>query len=202
MKPLILASFTILAILYSRGQNCYNQCLDRDKIDFVKTEIYKAILLSDEVKKEKEFYLVSIQTLDLDINPNSKFFQIFIKEKKDTISVDKLNQKMPYNYKIYKELKEEKYMDSNLQRVNLYQAFSEYNEWKPVNYSYIRIYEPLDKWANLYLYISDLIGGNPYEIIPVFYSQIKNNQELKQEYKLYKVVYSKQGKIESINTIN
>ncbi|TWP26673.1 hypothetical protein ETU08_11090 [Apibacter muscae] len=176
--------------------------MDRAKIDFVKTEIYKALLLSDEVKKEKEFHLVSIQTLDLDINPNSNFFQIFIKEKKDSISVDKLNQKMPYNYKIYKELKEEKFMDSNLQRVNLYQAFSEYNEWKPVNYSYIRIYEPLDKWANLYLYISDLIGGNPYEIIPVFYTQIKNKQELKQEYKLYKIVYSKQGKIESINTIN
>ncbi|WP_128330554.1 hypothetical protein [Apibacter sp. HY039] len=205
--------YTILfsLLLFSsilQGQNCYNKCLNRKLIDSTKAEIYKSILLSKEIKNQNESYLINIETFDLDIDLNKIFFldNVFfydrIKEQKDSITVKKLIKIFPDNYKIYEELNERKYIEYDQRRKMLQESFSKYNDWNDSNYMYVKIYKPLTNWINLYFYLSSVAEGKPYEIIPVMYSSIKNNEEIERKYMLYEVRFTKEGEIKSVKVVN
>lgn len=205
---LILFSLLLLNISVLKGQNCYNKCLNRKLIDSTKIEVYKSILLSKEIKKKNEFYLINIETLDLDVDLNKifamdvVFFYDKIKEQSDTISIKKLTKELPYYYKIYGELEEGKYIEYDRRREMLQQSFFEYYDWKITDYTYVQIYKPLTNWINLYFYLSNVTEGEPYEIIPILYTRIKNNEEIEKKYMLYRVTFSKEGKIESVKVVN
>ncbi|MGM5630696.1 hypothetical protein O2K51_07300 [Apibacter raozihei] len=198
----ILFSLLLFSLIL-QGQNCYNKCLNRKLIDSTKAEIYKSLLLSKEVKDENRLQLISIQTVDLDIDPNHFMPLLTLKENVDTISIPNLKKKFSNNYYILEEGNYEKYIRDNEQREIAYRYFREYTSGGYMDtYTFIRVYRPLDNWINLYLYLSNLPDGVPYEIIPVLYTRIKNNEEIERKYMLYEVRFTKEGEIKSVKVVN
>ncbi|MGM5630693.1 hypothetical protein O2K51_07285 [Apibacter raozihei] len=204
-KYLILFSFLLLNVSVVYGQDCYKPCLYRASIDSTKINIYTHLLQAKELKNENTLFLVDIQSNDLDIDffTGTYFFINNITEKLDTLSVKKIKQKFPANvYHIYDEPCLEKYNEQRRQTELAYNRFKATALKHNPDYTYIRIFKPLDSWANLYLWLSYLENGAPYEIIPVFYVKMKGYEEIEKKYLLYKVTFSKEGKIESVNMIN
>lgn len=204
-KYLILFSFMLINVSLVNGQDCYKPCLYRASIDSTKINIYTHLLEAKELKTEDTLVLVDVQSNDLDIDFFSGiyFFINNITEKLDTVSVKKIKQKFPANvYHIYDEPCLDKYNEQRRQTESAYNRFKETALKHNPNYTYIRIFKPLDSWTNLYLWISYLEGGASYEIIPVFYARMKGYEEIEKKYMLYRVTFSKEGKIESVKEVN
>lgn len=204
-RLLILLSILLLNILPINGQDCYKPCLYRKVIDSTKVNIYSKLLQTGELKTVDTLFLVDIQANDLDIDFSSGtyFFINNITEKSDTISVKKIKQKFPIKfYHIYEESSLEKYNEQRKQTESAYNRFKSITLKHNPNYTYIRIFKPLDRWTNLYLWLSYLENGAPYEIIPVFYARMKGYDEIEQKYMFYEVRFTKEGKIESMKIIN
>ncbi len=174
-------------------------------IDSIKVEIYKSILFSKELRNTRDAYLVSIQTINtkIDVQRGYMSFIRSIEKVRDSTSVNKLKSLLPNSYYIFEETETDKLED----RGAMIAAKFDFQDSKKAlfykyTYTYIRIYEPLTKWTNLFLYFHAIENGMPYEIIPVLCVDIKRDTEVSRKYYLYKTTFSVEGKIESVEVVN
>lgn len=219
MKPIILVNFLFISI-YFYGQS---DCLKNNDLDIstIKFMIFKSIISSEEFENSTQCKMIVIPSTSLGVTKKYEYLEPYV--KKDSLTLDKLRDFLPNNYWIYQIGNEIEYINKgnnlidyyiNADSIYAHKKFSENRERKLFTndkgfyyyhcndkFDIIKIYEPFDKWANLYF--KEINKNNRFIefIIPVKYEHLErfNNKE---KYFLYKIqLYENGVEIKSVKFI-
>ena len=100
MKPLIFLNI-ILSSMFLYGQT---DTLSKENlllVDMVKKEVYKEIIFSDKLKRDKKCHIVTIPNVSLGQEKIPERYYPELIEKKDSVSLEMLRKRLPDNYWVY-----------------------------------------------------------------------------------------------------
>ena len=70
-------------------------------VDMVKKEVYKEIIFSDKLKRDKKCHIVTIPNISLGQEKIPERYYPELIEKKDSVSLEMLRKRLPDNYWVY-----------------------------------------------------------------------------------------------------
>ncbi len=206
MKPFIFLNI-ILSSMFLYGQT---DTLSKENlllVDMVKKEVYKEIIFSDKLKRDKKCHIVTIPNVSLGQEKIPERYYPKLIEKKDSVSLEMLRKRLPDNYWVYGVDNPLVYTNYGEDYINYFDKLNDpygpdYLQNLECNASFdiIKIYEPFDKWVKLY--------NSPHDsvkiIIPVKYESLSDGHMFleKEKYLLYKIeLYENGTEVKSMKVI-
>ncbi|MGM5630692.1 hypothetical protein O2K51_07280 [Apibacter raozihei] len=206
MKPLILVNLFFFSILL-QGQS--DSLKNNDLVDFttIKSKIFQNIILSKELENDTQCKMIVIPSLSLGVKKKYEYLEPY--KKKDSLTLNIIRNVLPPNYWVYQKDNEFEYINKGSDLIDYYidsdsiyahNKLLENRERKLFTsdkgfyyyhcndeFDIIKIYEPFDKWADLYF------NSNVIKIvIPVKYEHVERFN-IKEKYFLYKVELYENG---------
>ncbi len=225
-KIKLLTLLSLVFVCFLKGQIIERKEKGRiNPIDYLKTEVYKSIILSEEFKSNKKCHIVGINTtsLKMDYSIGSPLGDYFynVQVVKDSISVKKLREELSEKYWVFEDSKKFLGVEYDMSYISSLERSDSLYAPKYLAYDYdvcnnsidvIKIYDPLDKWIKFYV---NYYSNHPikiskefqnYEVvIPVKYELLSKGHMFleKEKYYLFKIKigYNDKGKLEVIKEI-
>ena len=190
----LLILINVLSISFVCSQTTSKDILR--KVNHFKVEVYKAIVLSEEFKSNKNCHIVGINTVSLNMeysgNGPIRFFFYDIQITKDSISVQKLREELSKKYWIFEDSSDflgigyrEDYIDNIIKTDSLYIPDFFQDEVCKFNYDIIKIYQPLDKWLDFHSKSYNWNLQNYEVVIPVKYESLSKGHMFKKKNIIY-----------------
>ncbi|WP_128330555.1 hypothetical protein [Apibacter sp. HY039] len=195
-KVLLFLSLFFIETSLLNGQikdSCSMYSICDSEIDTVKLNIYKSILQSQELQKNKQCHIVGVDPISLDMKYSPGYEARFydIKEIDDSTSIYNLKNFFPNSYKFYFIRDKVSNSLENKDYIFYLERLEEKNDTHSLNYFYdeicensydiIKIQAPLDSWAKVYE--ANILLNKASVIIPVIYESFID----KPKYLLYKI---------------
>ncbi|TWP28248.1 hypothetical protein ETU08_11095 [Apibacter muscae] len=206
MKPLILASFYLFSCLIFAQKDSLNKA-DLDLITQFKTRLFIEIVSSQEFQNKVQCKIVTIPSFALEIKKKYEYLEP--RKDKDTLTLGRLRDILPSNYWVFLVesdleyiFKGEEIIEHYIKEYPVYSSnkISENMEGRKNpftsaigfffnycdnEYDIIKIYEPFDKWGNLYSYMFSRYSTDQEIVIPVKYEHSEQFSG-KENYMLFK----------------
>ncbi len=210
-KVLLFLSLFFFEIALLSGQikdSCSMYSICNSRIDTVKLNIYKSILLSKELQNNKKCHIVGVNPISLDMKYSPGYGAMFydIKEIEDSTSINNLKKSFPKSYRFYSindklsnSLQNKEYiyyLERSTKNDDVYSLYYFYDEICDNNFDIIKIQEPLDNWIRIYE--ANILLNKANVVIPVIYESFID----KPKYLLYKIeLYEGSTKVKSVKTV-
>lgn len=219
MKSLIFLNI-ILSSMFLYGQTDTSTDYNLD-FSNIKSKILQSIILSKEFENDTQCKMIIIPSLSLEVKKKYEYLEPY--KKKDFFTLNKLRNILPFNYWVYQIGNELEYINKGNDLIDYYidsdssyahNKFLESRERKLFTsdkgfyyyhcndeFDIIKIYEPFDKWADLYFNeinkkhkIIEIVISVKYEHLERF-----NNKE---KYFLYKIkLYENSVEVKSVKSV-
>ena len=219
MKSLIFLNI-ILSSMFLYGQTDTSTDYNLD-FSNIKSKILQSIILSKEFENETQCKMIIIHSLSLEVKKKYEYLEPY--KKKDFFTLNKLRNILPFNYWVYQIGNELEYINKGNDLIDYYidsdstyahNKFLESRERKLFTsdkgfyyyhcndeFDIIKIYEPFDKWADLYFNEINKKHKIIEIVIPVKYEHLErfNNKE---KYFLYKIkLYENSVEVKSVKSV-